>query len=176
MTRLAMNTRIVTLHNSSPFCLFFPRRFNGFHNVTDEKNALLSQKEMIERLEYMTKTVFPAIDEKSRVTQQRMIERFNRTVLHSEFPDGSQVMVLDPIRGDKFAPRYEGPYTVVRKNTGGAYILKDGTGTLLTWRYAPSQLKLTLDSLTEPTYKVEKFLMHVSLLKRREYQHIMNAS
>jgi RNase H-like domain found in reverse transcriptase/Integrase core domain/Chromo (CHRromatin Organisation MOdifier) domain/Integrase zinc binding domain len=158
MAQLAMNTRIVALHNSSPFSLFFARRFNGFHNVTDEKNDLLSQKEMIERLEYMTKTVFPAIDEKSRATQQRMIERFNRTVLHSEFPDGSQVMVLDPIRGDKFAPRYEGPYTIVRKNTGGAYILKDGTGTLLTRRYAPSQLKLALDSLTEPSYEVEKIL------------------
>ena len=67
-------------------------------------------------------------------------------------------MVLDPIQGDKFAPHYEGPYTVVRKNTGGAYILKDGTGTLLTRRYAPSQLKLALDSLTEPSYEVEKIL------------------
>jgi hypothetical protein len=67
-------------------------------------------------------------------------------------------MVLDPIQGDKFTPRYEGPYTVVCKNTGGAYILKDGTGALLGRRYAPSQLKLALNSLTEPTYKVEEIL------------------
>jgi len=37
-------------------------------------------------------------------------------------------MSLDPIKGDKLAARYEGPYTVVRKTTGGSHILKGGTG------------------------------------------------
>jgi hypothetical protein len=31
MAQLAMNTRTVALHNSSPFSLFFARRFNGMN-------------------------------------------------------------------------------------------------------------------------------------------------
>jgi hypothetical protein len=161
MTQLALNTRVVALHDSSPFSLFFARRFNGFHNFTDDTGAPLSHCELEERLRYMTEVVFPAIDAKARSTQQKMIERFNRTILHNEFPDGAKVMALDPIGGDKLTPRYEGPYTVVRRNTGGAYVLKDGTGELLKRNYAPSQLKLVLDDLDDTdVYEVEKILAH----------------
>ncbi|KFH62712.1 hypothetical protein MVEG_11239 [Podila verticillata NRRL 6337] len=70
-------------------------------------------------------------------------------------------MSLDPIKGDKLAARYEGPYTVVRKNTGGSYVLKDGTGEELGRRFAPSQLKLVLDDFEETNiYEVEKILDH----------------
>jgi len=149
------------LHNSSPFLLFFARQCNGLSNLCDEENNLLSQEQIVERLEYMTKVVLPAIKEKSDKTQQRMIERFNRTVLLNEFPDGAKVMTLDPILGDKLTSRYEGPYTVVRRNAGGAYILRDGTGALLERSYAPSQLKLVLDDTDESDiYEVEKIITH----------------
>ncbi|KAG0361048.1 hypothetical protein BGX24_005435, partial [Mortierella sp. AD032] len=109
----------------------------------------------------MTETVFLAIETKARATQRLMIERFNRTVLHNEFPDGSKVMSLDPIKSDKLSPRYEGPYTVVRRTTGGAYELKDATGELLGRNFAPSQLKLVLDDFeTTDTYAVDKILNH----------------
>ncbi|KAG0240761.1 hypothetical protein BG011_003618, partial [Mortierella polycephala] len=109
----------------------------------------------------MTEVVFPAIDAKARSTQQKMIERFNRTILHNEFPDGAKVMAVDPIQGDKLTPRYEGPFTVVRRNTGGAYILKDGTDELLGRKYAPSQLKLVLDDLDDDDiYEVEYITAH----------------
>jgi len=162
MAQLAMNTRSVALHNSSPFSLFFARKFNGISNFsTEKKGVLLSQEELLERLEYMTKTVFPAIQSKTRETQRRMIERFNRTVLHNEFPDGAKVMTLDPIKGDKLAPRYEGPYTVVRRTTGGSYVVKDGTGEELGRNFAPSQLKLVLDDFeSTEAYEVEKILDH----------------
>jgi hypothetical protein len=159
--QLSMNTRNVSLHNSSPFSLFFARQHNGFSNYCDEKNNPMSQELLLERLEYMTKIVFPAIKETTQNTQKRMIERFNRTVLLNEFPDGAKVMTLDPILGDKLTPKYEGPYTVVNRNTGGAYILRDGTGALLGRSYAPSQLKLVLDDEDESnTYEVEKIIAH----------------
>jgi hypothetical protein len=82
-------------------------------------------------------------------------------VLLNEFPDGAKVMTLDPILGEKLSPRYEGPYTIVQRNAGGAYILKDGTGTLLDRTYAPSQLKLVLDDADESdTYEVERVVAH----------------
>jgi hypothetical protein len=161
MAQLAMNARVVALHNSSPFSLFFARRFNGFHNFSNDKDERLSHEELLERLQYMTEVVFPAVSAKASATQKRMIERFNRTVLHNEFPDGAKVMTLDPIMGDKLSAKYEGPYTVVRRNTGGAYVLKDGTGALLGRNYAPSQLKLVLDDYEDTvTYEVEQILDH----------------
>jgi len=159
--QLSMNTRIVSLHNSSPFSLFFARQNNGFSNFCDEKNNPLTHEGLIERLKYMTETVFPAIKENTENTQKRMIERFNRTVLLNEFPDGAKVMTLDPILGDKLSPKYEGPYTVVDRNAGGAYVLKDGTGAILERAYAPSQLKLVLDDADESdTYEVERVIAH----------------
>jgi hypothetical protein len=161
MAQLAMNARVVALHNSSPFSLFFARRYNGLSNFSDEKGGITSHEELSKRLEYMTEIVFPAIQTKARETQRRMIERFNRTVLHNEFPDGAKVMSLDPIKGDKLSPRYEGPYTVVQRTTGGSYVLRDGTGELLQRKFAPSQLKLVLDDFEDTvTYEVEKILDH----------------
>jgi len=162
MTQLAMNTKIVALHNSSPFSLFFARRFNGFHNFSDSKDLLLSHKELCERLTYMTEVVFPAIDKKSTETQAKMIARFNASILHNEFADGAKVMTLDPIQRGKLTPLYEGPYTVVRRTTGGTYELKDGTGALLGRRYAPSQLKLVLEDVANqlPVFEIENILAH----------------
>lgn len=122
---------------------------------------MLTHEELCTRLKYMTEIVFPAISKKAKMTQQRMIERFNATILHNDFPDGAKVMTLDPIKGDKLTPRYEGPFTVVRRTVGGTYELRDGTGSLLGRNYAPSQLKLVLEDFEEtPTYEVEKILHH----------------
>ena len=121
MAQFAMNANVATLHGSSPFSLFFARKVNGHYNYTDDHNNVMSQDDLLKRLDYMTTIVFPAIEAKTKSTQQKMIERFNRTILHCEFPDGSKVMAVDPIKGDSLSPRYEGPYTVVRKNRGGAY-------------------------------------------------------
>ncbi|GJJ71808.1 hypothetical protein EMPS_04165 [Entomortierella parvispora] len=156
MAQLAMNTRIVALHNSSPFSLFFARKANGFQNYSKSTKNVMTHKQLCDRLAYMTEIVFPAIDKKSEETQKKMIARFNATVLHNEFPDGAKVMTLDPIRGNKLTPRYEGPYTVVRRTTGGSYELRDGTGESLSRNYAPSQLKLVLEDLnTLPIFEIE---------------------
>lgn len=121
--QLSMNTRIVSLHNSSPFSLFFACCANGFSNYTNEAGCTLTQTELLERLQYMTEVIFPAVEKKSRATQVCMIERFNATVLHNDFPDGAMVMTLDPIRGDKLTPWYEGPYSVVKCTAHGTYVL-----------------------------------------------------
>ncbi|KAF9176678.1 hypothetical protein BGZ50_009872 [Haplosporangium sp. Z 11] len=68
-------------------------------------------------------------------------------------------MTLDPIRGDKLTPKYEGPYAVVQRTAHGAYILKDGTDAVLGRQYAPSQLKLVLDDFEDTsTYEVDKII------------------
>jgi len=56
----------------------------------------------------MTKFIFPAIEARKKLTQQRKIEQFSRAILLNEVLDGSKVMTLDLIQGDKLMPRYEG--------------------------------------------------------------------
>jgi len=165
------------LHNPSPFSLLFAHQCNGLSNFRDEEHNLPSKEQLVERLEYMTKVFFPAIKGKSNKTQQRMIERFNRTVLLNELPYLAKIMTLDPIIGDKLTLRYEGPYTVVHRNTGGAYILSDGTGALLEQPYAPSQLKGILDGTGKSnTYEVEKIIArrpHLLEPKKKRKVHLV---
>ncbi|KAF9342594.1 hypothetical protein BGX26_007211 [Mortierella sp. AD094] len=86
----------------------------------------MSQEELLQRLEYMTTVVFPAIKKRSLATQKRMIERFNATILQNEFPDGA-------------------------KEANSFHDMKDRMR-----HYAPSQLKLVLDFEDTSTYEVEK--------------------
>ena len=84
----------------------------------------MNQEELLELRKYMTEIVLPAVRAKSKARQQKVIERFNATVLYNDFPDGAKVMSLDPIKGDKLTPRYEGPLAVVKRTSHGSYILK----------------------------------------------------
>ncbi|KAG0310581.1 hypothetical protein BGZ99_000292 [Dissophora globulifera] len=118
-------------------------------NFSAKQEKVTSHEALLKQLEYMTKTVFPAVQIKARETQRRMIEHFNRVILHNEFPDKANVMSLDPLKREKLSPRHEGPYTVVRRTTGGFYELKDATGESLGRKFAPSQLKLVLDDFEE---------------------------
>lgn len=159
--QMSANTRTVSLHNSSPFSLFFARKANGFSNYTNDEDKVMTHEQLLERLKYMTEIVFPAVRLRSQAQQKKMIDRFNASVLHNDFPDGAKVMSLDPIKGNKLTPRYEGPFTVVQRSSHGSYILKDGTGAVLTRHFAPSQLKLVLDDFEDTkTYEVEKVLDH----------------
>ena len=47
------------------------------------------------------------------------------------FWDITRVMALDSTHASKWDPVYKGEYTVVHQNQGGAYILKDYTGDIL---------------------------------------------
>lgn len=58
-----MNTRTVDLHHSAPYSLFLARRYNGIGNVEDTEGNPMGSGKLMERLEYMTKIVFPAANE-----------------------------------------------------------------------------------------------------------------
>ena len=76
-------------------------------------------------------------------------------ISEDKFPQGSLVMIKDDTRTRKSDPVYEGPLIVVRRNTGGAYILKAKDGT--EYQRVANQMKLinmgTEDSFVDPTLK-----------------------
>jgi len=55
----------------------------------------MPEEQMDKRLEYLTCLVFPAISEKSKATQQKMITAFNKSHRQTEFTPGSYVIFKD---------------------------------------------------------------------------------
>eukprot|EP00171_Calliarthron_tuberculosum_P009331 IDg9331t1 len=89
-------------------------------------------------------TIFPAIKGRVLNKKEKMVKDFSRrkNIINDEkFPSGFQVIMVDKTRTSKWDPVYEGPFTLVRKNRGGAYVLRDLLGELK--RKVPAdQLKL----------------------------------
>ena len=137
-----MNIRVSQYHGSRPYALLFARPVNGFQDFTECTSQLLSEEDLKKRLNYMTAVVYPTIAEKAKNSKDREGVKFikNNLIITDQFPSGAQVMIKDELRTSKMQPRYTGPYTVKRRNQGGAYILfgKDGTE----YTRPPSVLKL----------------------------------
>ena len=74
-------------------------------------------------------------------------------------------MIKDPSRENKFEPKYIGPYTIIRRSRGGAYVLKDATGDILDRHVPADQMKLIarrkrrIDK-DQPIYEVQQILKH----------------
>lgn len=74
-------------------------------------------------------------------------------------------MAKDVTRTSKWHSFYEGPFEVVRRNTGGAYILKDRANSILPFRFPPSHLKLVTKEqpLVEKSYPIKKIISHAAI-------------
>ncbi|KAG0289508.1 hypothetical protein BGZ98_003803, partial [Dissophora globulifera] len=96
--------------------------------------------------------------------RQKLLEdKFVKGVKSNPFPDGSYVMTLDPVTSNALLPKWEGPYKVVRRNQGGAYILQDLTGALLSSNCAPSRMKLVKrDAIddTDDVFEIQQIVDH----------------
>jgi hypothetical protein len=91
----------------------------------------------------------------------------HRRLLKASFPTGAVVMVKDPLRKDKFEPKYIGPYTIIRRAHNGAYVLKDQTGDLFDRHVTADMIKLISKSARpvdiqdkDNIYVVERIVEH----------------
>jgi len=112
----------------------YGRAPNAFADYRDSETALEDPGARRDRLLFLNSVVFPAIFEKvGRVNTKRQ-ENFAKThrMLKEDYPAGSQVMVKDEMVTAKHQPRYEGPFTVMRRKESGNYELKGLVGTLYT--------------------------------------------
>ena len=74
-------------------------------------------------------------------------------------------MLNDPLRANKFEPKYVGPYTIVRRAHNGGYVLRDLTGDIFDRHVTADQLKLLTKTsrkkdIDEPIYEVERVKDH----------------
>ena len=165
-TQLALNALESPRTKTPPFTLMFGRELNDFKNYKNEEmKKPLSNQELVARIKHMADIVFPAIRERTEIAMNTQKEKFDTSHNLKEFTPGTHVMVLIPEKSSKLQPYYEGPYTVIRKNQGGAYILKNEEDKEIEKRFPPSALKLVdispgeMDE-TEGVYIVQTILEH----------------
>ena len=150
-------------HGSSPYSLFFGRKNNELRDYRDDGEALMTEDALEERMKFLTNIIYPAISEKVQKANEELAKSINKDRLVANFPVGTMVMTVVPpkTRTGKGAARYEGPFKVARRTTGGSYELTDNNGVLLGRAYAPDQLKVVaVSEECEPSYEVEKILGH----------------
>ena len=173
VTQLAINIKISPLHDSSPFALMFGRRFAGLRDFTQAEAQAMSEKQIMDHMQWMNQIIYPHVAEKVRARQEVGVEKFAQShhIKDSRLRPGTMVMALDPTRASKLDPRYEGPYKILRCNRGGAYEIQDMTGETLKRRFPPGALKQVSNKLAEqdPVYEVQAILEHRGPAHAREY-------
>src|SRR3989338_2567370 len=159
----AMNVKASALHGSSPFTLFFGRKFNHLGDFRNAISDLATAKELDQRFEFLSELVFPTIAQKVLDVQRIRSSKFDSHCLLTDLPAGAMVMTLTDVKSGKSAARYEGPFKVLRRTRGGAYELLDNDGKPLPRKYAPSQVKLIAPADfngAESSYEVQEILNH----------------
>ena len=177
IVQLCCNRYIKSKSMTSPFSLMFARRVTLPDDYANKDKYpipkdIVSVEELEERIEYMHKIVFPAIHKREAKMNALMQKRFNGKHMIVDIPVGAHVMVKVRQRPSKLSPIYDGPYTVIRRNQGGSYELKDEMNEILHRNYVPSELKVVnIDekAIDDEYFEIEAIRDHRGKAANREY-------
>ena len=132
-----LNRRIRT-DGEKPFYLMFGRQ----PNPENDYSGLIVEEGRSKALLTQWKNHLALLESCVRVAMDTE-ETIEPDVSTGRVPESNDfVMVKAEERKSFTEPRYEGPYQVVRKNRGGAFILKDLKGLQLKRRFPVSKLKI----------------------------------
>jgi hypothetical protein len=164
LTQMYINCRTSRTHRSAPFALVFARRFNPFEDYKNVKEGVITLSDWKKHLEEMTSKIYPEIGKNLDEYKKRLKKsQDEHHKLLEDLPMNTKVMVLegDGKRKNKLDDKFRGPFTVIRKNAGGAYELIDELNNKLRRNYTPSQIRVVkLPDEDERVYEVEKILNH----------------
>ncbi|KAK5810132.1 hypothetical protein F5H01DRAFT_280309, partial [Linnemannia elongata] len=110
--QLQINALASSLHNPSPFNLFFGRPFYCPSDHSGSEGIQSNDKDLETRLRYLTQLVYPAISEKSKERQEKMMTRFNKASKLADSPNGTMAMARDERREGTTTPKFGGPFIV----------------------------------------------------------------
>ena len=152
LAQYSFNARISFFTGSMPFSLMFGRSPAEWKDYSASASASVSDVPVSVSLddwklqqEKLVSLIYPAVSNRIRESKSAMMKRLDahrRLLLPTSIPAGSTVMLKDVTRSNKFEPKYVGPYIVLRRSRGGAYVLRDLTGDVLDRRVPGDQLKL----------------------------------
>ena len=177
--QITFNNKITELTGSSPFALMFGRELNELKDYSGDNATVIPLDDWKAHQEKIVTLIYPAIHERIKSGKRKMMQTLDknrRLISPNAFPAGSTVMLIDPDRDNKFEPKYIGPYTIVRRSRGGAYVLKDATGDLLDRRVPADQLKLLAKvskrkiDVEKPIFEIQKIVEHRGEPGHYEYQ------
>ena len=166
--QFSYNTKVSSLTATSPFALMFAREPNELCDYTGEEPVKVNLDDWNQYQRKVLSVIYPAVSDRIMSLKQRQSEqtnRLHRLISPHSFPSGATVMIKDPVRQNKFEPTYIGPYTIIRRSRGGAYVLKDATGDLLDRHVPADQMKLIarrrrrIDT-NKPVFEVQSILDH----------------
>lgn len=174
---LLINNKISKKLQSSPFSLMYARNMNAPINYYDPQGNLknkryMSNEELLKRIDYMGQLVFPAIAEQHQRYTDKLNGKIDQKNVQVNFKAGTYVMHKILHKTNAFAPSYVGPYQVIRQNDGGAYILRDEEGMLLSRNYVASELKAINQEEIIPKselFEVEAIIQDNGNPQNREY-------
>jgi hypothetical protein len=143
--QLTFNNKISALTGSSPFSLMFGRELNELKDYSaGDEPTIISLEDWKSHQEKILSLIYPALCERILSGKDKLVQTLNKNrklLLPNAFPAGSTVMLRDPVRENKFQPKYIGPYTIVRRARNGAYVLRDLAGDPLDRHVPADQLK-----------------------------------
>ncbi|SAM02503.1 hypothetical protein [Absidia glauca] len=166
--QMAINAKIVRLHGSAPFSLMFARKLNEFKDyssieATPARGSRAGTDMTMQRIKDMSDIVLPAIAQRTYNVRNASQKKFDKTHKIIDYKVGSLVSLLKPTRTTQMETKYTGPFTVVKKNKGGAYTLQQSNGELLPKAFPPSALKsVSQDPILqeEERWEVESIINH----------------
>ncbi len=183
------NTITTRSHQSSPFALMFCRKFNklGDYQQIDVLSDQQKTKAIQDRLrtaKEATAVIFPQIRQTLKEynrSKQQQHDKHNKLI--QRLPVKTKVMVINRNKRKKLDDNFVGPYTVVKVNQGGAYQLMDSTGTMLSRKVAPADIRIvTLPEPHDLSYEIEEILddriehgLQLYLVKWKGYDESFNS-
>jgi transposase InsO family protein len=170
--QLFINTKVAALHGSTPYSLMFGRKHNSFSDHSHVELDKMTHVDLDARLLALTQLVYPAMKVAKAInTAAKSLPTGHQEAgekRHDTFSPGTYVMAKDELRTAKAQPRYLGPFLVIRRNRGGAYILQDAAGNAL--KRAPEALKqVTINREFGDSANVERVMDHRGHRHEREY-------
>jgi hypothetical protein len=165
-TQLFLNTKYNERTKTPPFTLMFGRNANDFEDFSKEKDKATRNEvnnQLQEKIKMMTEIVYPAIYERTKLVTQKQKEIFDKTHKLIDIPIGAEVMIKVLQKGNKLDPNYIGLYKILRRTSGGSYVLQNEKGQIEPRNYPPSLLKLVnVDPVksNDKFYDVEAIVAH----------------
>jgi hypothetical protein len=121
----------------------------------------------------MSEIVFPAIAGRTRLYADGVFDDFAKRhkIIKDDYPPGALVMRQIKPRTSKLLPAWEGPYVIIQRSRGGAYLLRDSTNDLLVQKVPASQLRLISyeGALSPDSFEVDHVVAHRGPPEDRSY-------